>query len=119
MDFFTEVVEGEAGEIGDQDPTRTLIGVEVIDVVEGLSGGAAFPGGEILAGGLHLDREFSAPEEIHAAVTAALAFDVVLELGIHGAAITAEDSEKFVEERFGFGFFALWTDPAFREGEGA
>lgn len=42
MDVLAEVVERKVGEVRDHDPARALFGLEVGDVIESLTGSAAF-----------------------------------------------------------------------------
>jgi hypothetical protein len=117
VDVLAEVVERKVGEVRDHDPTRALLGLEVGDVIEGLTGCTAFFSRKVAASGFHLDDEFARPKQIYAPFALILAFDPVLKPRVHAATVSAENLEELVEKGFGLGFFALRAGPILGEGE--
>ncbi len=116
--FGFEVVEGDAFEIRNNEPTRDFFfasGIdEAADVFHALGVGFI----EVLTSGFLFDEDAAGPEEVDLAPGAGEFFHRFLE-GCDGAAFDAEDFEKFVPERLaaatlGPGVFVLAG-----EGDGA
>ena len=103
-------MEGDAGEIRDDQPAGNLavaLGVfEAADVSHALGVGLS----EVLAGGLVLHEQAARPEQVNKAPVAAELSDRLLERG-DGAAADAEDVEEVVPEGLAFGGFAGFALP--------
>ena len=112
-----EIVEGDAGEIGDDQPAGNLAvapGVlEAADVGHALRVRPS----QILAGGLVFHEQAARPEQVNEAPIAGELSDGLLEGG-DGAAADAEDVEKLVPEGLAFGGFAV-TPAIVAKGDGA
>lgn len=125
-----EVMEGDTGEIGEDEVGGGFFGAvgigEVVDIADGLSVGFV----EVLAAGLVFGDEGAGPEEVDEFVLALEVFDGFFEGGdeFSGA---SEDGEEFVPEGLGIGAFAggvfpflgetegVWADFSEAEGHGA
>jgi len=116
--FRFEIVQGDAGEIGDDQPTGNLAvaaGVlEAADVGQALRMRLA----EIGAGRFVFDEQLAGPEQVNKASVAGEFLDRFLEGG-HGAAADAEDVEELVPEGLVFGGFAGFGLPILAKGDGA
>jgi len=109
-----EVVEAEAGEVGDQHESGQVAFLDAGEVIEGLGVGAV----EIFAARFVLDEERTFPEEVDVTLLVAELFDGFFKAG-DALAVDAEDVEEFGPEGFGFGVFGGLKLPAFGELVGA
>jgi hypothetical protein len=105
-----KVVQGNAGEIRDNNVTGNLVHAaiagEVLNIAEGLGLRLA----EVSAAAFVLDQDFAGPEEVNETV---LAGDFVNRLlkGGHEAALDAEDLEKLIPKGLLFSLFAFDSRP--------
>ena len=111
-----EVVELDAGKVGDDDVLGQF-GVaafadQVLDIVEGLPFGFC----QVPPGGFVLGEETAFPEEINPVVGSFDGADGFLETG-DGPAAEAEHVEKGVPKGFGFGGFSCFAGPFAGEGK--
>ena len=116
--FWFKIVEGDAGEIRDDQPAGNLAvapGIlEAADVGHALRVRLS----QILAGGLVFHEQAARPEQINEAPIAGKLSDRLLEGGDRAAA-DAEDVEKLIPEGLAFGGFAGNASPVFAKDNGA
>jgi hypothetical protein len=110
--FGFEIVERDAGEIGDDDVARAFFrpsfARKVLDVSERLR----FRAAEVLAEALVFDEHLAGPEQIDVTVVAGNFLHRLFKAR-HGAAADAEDVEELVPEGLLFRPLALRAGPFF------
>lgn len=105
-----KVVQGDAGEVRNDDVARNLFVAafagEVLNVAEGLGFGFA----EVLAAAFVFDENDARPKKVNVAVISGKSLDGLLEAG-DGAAGNSKDVEELIPEGLLFGLFALRAGP--------
>src|SRR6185437_8538661 len=113
--FRFEIIEGDAGEVGNDDVARSIVHApvsgEVLDIFEGLRLSLS----EVLAEALVFNEQDAGPEKIDKTVLTGNFPDRFFKARDNATADT-EDVEEFVPEGLLFGAFAFDAGPFLRKG---